>query len=299
MRTITVGRGKYKTIADLPYPLPYGTRVVIRAGIYNEQLVLSSGCRYELDRDAIIDYSADNALPTISVWGQKIVDCYVGGGTIRRSGINGAASIAVIGNGSSVTIESDLVGENPCYNAAVELNGATLNFKGSIAAKSCCIRTSAYEASNLIADGIFSSVQDYCIWIANQYTLANVKGSIYSKGNSAICFSAGTFTIESAAIISDGYFGLEIEGEGDVLVRNSIIESRVNGGYQVGDAVSHYVPSARLTFDNCTFKCAHPNAYSISEQGYPARVTFASDCRGTNQVSPLIGIDGPGSLVVG
>lgn len=59
MGTITVGRGKYKRIADI-YPPPRGVgRIVIPSGIYNEQLILVSDCHANRPNDP--DITLDGA----------------------------------------------------------------------------------------------------------------------------------------------------------------------------------------------------------------------------------------------
>lgn len=296
IRTITVGRGRYKTIADI-YPLQPRTRVAIRAGTYNEQLLLASDCSFELENGAVIDYGADNYLPTVSVGSQQVTNCSVVGGTIRRSG-HQWANVVLIDNDSDVTIKSTIIGENLPYPVAIKLMSGSLDFIGNITAFGPCIQT---NGGYLVASGTFASLNDYCIWISGNDTNADVKGMVWCKKNSALALYNGVLVFEGTAI-SEELFGFEMGGGWSGTLKNSFIESRANGGKEVGDAISKYGGS-ELTLDNCTMKCLHPSAYSISEQGRADKVILASDCFANRPASPIITLIGPegapaGKLIV-
>jgi hypothetical protein len=292
IRTITVGRGRYRTIADI-YPLQPNTRVVIRRGVYNEQLLLASDCQFVLEDGAVIDYGVDNYLPTVSVGSQQVLNCSITGGTIKRSGANQSANVVLVDNDSDVVIKSNIIGEGQPYPVAVKLMSGSLDFNGSITAFGPCIQT---NGGNLTAVGTFASLNNYCIWISGNDTHADVKGTVFCKENSALALYNGVLVFEGTAV-SEKLFGLEMGGGWSGTMKNSYFESKANGGKEVGDAISKY-GGLDLTLDNCTMKCFHPSAYSISEQGRADKVFLTSDCFANRPASPIITLIGQGKLIL-
>ena len=291
MRPIVVGRGQIKTMADVYKFLRPGMTVRIPSGIYNEQLLLASGVRFELDPGAVIDYGADDWFPTVTVGGQQVLNCTVTGGTIKRSGSSGSAGV-VITNNSNVRIESTIIVETKSYPIGIEVLNGTLIYNGTIRSNGPCLHI---KGGNVVANGKFTSIDDYCLWVSNDNPYAEVRGEVYSVKNSAIQLAAGHLTFEGRAI-SEGLFGLEMSG-GNGIFRNSYFESKKDGGKEVGDAISKY-SGEELVLDNCVMKCLNPDAFSIAEQGRTMSVTLASDCRANRTVSPLITLTGAGQLIV-
>lgn len=272
MRSITVGRGRYTTIADI-YPLKPNTRVVIRPGTYNEQLILVSGCRFELEPGAVIDYAADNYDPTVTCQDKTVINCRITGGEIRRSGPNPYPVAVKISHDSQVELLSTTVrGIGP---AILALSG-TLIIKNVTAV----------------------SAKDYAIWISGNAT-ANIVGTVKSAGNSALALYGGNMTFQGTATseaTSGTGFGFEMGG-GVAILKDAHLESMRNSGKEEGDAISKY-GGEMLTLDNCTLICYNNAAFSISEQGITQRVTLLTDCYANRPASSLIVLEGQGKLVV-
>lgn len=298
-KKITVGRGKYKTIASIyDGTLGANTVVTILPGTYNDQLILVDGVTYIID-GVTIDYAdPDNTKPTVTSNGVAVNCTISGNGFIKRS--NSQASVIAVESGSTVTITNDVTVTDAtdnyygAYYGALQVNGGNLTFDGTINSKG----TAAYiRAGNFNGTGMLKSSSGYGLWLAGNSAVVNYNGNIIASAPyyAAIEMGSGTLSFTGTAN-GEKYSPLEISG-GTASFKDATFNCAVTDTLLLkeNNAVLLWAYDA-VTFDNCTFTTAADNAFSIGNYSGYNTYQLLTNCYANKPGNTAYA--GPGVLLV-
>ena len=267
----------FLTISNAVQASVSGFTVQVAPGTYNECVLLKNGVNLNLGV-AVLEYDANNTLPTITDGGVTVICSIDGFGEVRRK------------PGSSSAARALLVSANSVVTARVKLAQAvgTGTLGAVLVSGSGTLRFSADDVfsggsgidTTHDSDG-YSSFVCKNIWATNDYGFKcgasgtnEFSGMIHSKGNSAFTTtSSGSWLIvRNSTGISDVLYGHE-HAAGNAEFHNSRLQSTrsVDGE---GNAISKY-GGELLILNDVELLSGNNNTYSIDNQGIGSHGTIS------------------------